>query len=150
MAPELLSLILTCAPAVHPATAMALIKQESAGQVFAIGVNGGRLSTQPRTREQAAVVARVLIAQGYSVDVGLAQINSANFARLGLTVDSALDPCSNLRAMQRVLLEGYQLALKTHGAGQPALQAALSAYNTGNTQSGLHNGYVRAVYAQAR
>jgi hypothetical protein len=42
-----------------------------------------------------------------TVDVGLAQVNSANFAWLGLTLQTALDPCRNLAAGARVLLARY-------------------------------------------
>jgi hypothetical protein len=42
-----------------------------------------------------------------TVDVGLAQVNSANFAWLGLTLETALDPCRNLAAGARVLLAKY-------------------------------------------
>jgi type IV secretion system protein VirB1 len=63
-----------------------------------------------------------------SHDVGLMQINSANFAWLGLTEASALDPCQSLRAA-RDLLQSY------------------SRYNTGSPVSGVGNGYVRDVVA---
>jgi hypothetical protein len=42
-----------------------------------------------------------------TVDVGLAQVNSANFGWLGLTMESALDPCRNLAAGAAVLLVRY-------------------------------------------
>ena len=42
-----------------------------------------------------------------TVDVGLAQVNSANFVWLGLTLQTALDPCRNLAAGARVLLAKY-------------------------------------------
>jgi hypothetical protein len=42
-----------------------------------------------------------------TVDVGLAQVNSANFGWLGLTMQTALDPCQNLAAGARVLLAKY-------------------------------------------
>src|ERR1700722_420576 len=42
-----------------------------------------------------------------TVDVGLAQVNSANFGWLGLTLQTALDPCRNLAAGARVLLTKY-------------------------------------------
>jgi soluble lytic murein transglycosylase-like protein len=42
-----------------------------------------------------------------TLDVGLAQVNSANFAWLGLTLQTALDPCRNLAAGARVLLAKY-------------------------------------------
>jgi type IV secretion system protein VirB1 len=50
-------------------------------------------------------MARALHAAGWNVSVGLGQMNVSNFARLGLTVRSVLDPCPNLRAMQVVLGE---------------------------------------------
>jgi hypothetical protein len=42
-----------------------------------------------------------------TVDVGLVQVNSANFGWLGLTMADALDPCRNLKAGARVLLVRY-------------------------------------------
>lgn len=42
-----------------------------------------------------------------TVDVGLAQVNSANFGWLGLTMQTALDPCTNLAAGARVLFARY-------------------------------------------
>jgi hypothetical protein len=54
-----------------------------------------------------------------TVDVGLAQVNSANFVWLGLTLQTALDPCRNLAAGARVLLARYN--------GNPA-DAAKAAY----------------------
>lgn len=42
-----------------------------------------------------------------TLDVGLAQINSANFEWLGLTLQDALDPCKNLAAGVKVLLAKY-------------------------------------------
>jgi hypothetical protein len=42
-----------------------------------------------------------------TVDVGLAQVNSANFSWLGLTMESALDPCRNIAAGARVLFAKY-------------------------------------------
>lgn len=52
----------------------------------------------------------------------------------------------NLRAMQVVLLKGYEKAAKTHGPGQQALVAALSTYNTGHPERGVRNGYVASVF----
>jgi hypothetical protein len=40
-------------------------------------------------------------------DVGIAQINTANFGWLGLTMETALDPCRNLAAGARVLFAKY-------------------------------------------
>lgn len=42
-----------------------------------------------------------------TVDVGLAQVNSSNFGWLGLTMQTAMDPCTNLAAGARVLFARY-------------------------------------------
>jgi hypothetical protein len=42
-----------------------------------------------------------------TIDVGLVQVNSLNFAWLGLTMQTAMDPCRNLAAGARVLLVKY-------------------------------------------
>lgn len=147
-AEALLSLVLACAPAVHPDTAIRLIRAESGGQPWALGVNGGMVKPQPATLEQAAAAARLWVSWGYTVDLGYAQINSRTAQRLGLAIEEVLDPCENMKAMQLVLSENYTAAVKAHGPGQRALQAALSAYNTGNQTGGLRNGYVNRVYSQ--
>lgn len=42
-----------------------------------------------------------------TVDVGLAQVNSSNFGWLGMTMQTAMDPCKNLAAGARVLFARY-------------------------------------------
>lgn len=148
---ELLLLIGLCAPAVHPTTAYYLIQHESKGNPFAIGVNGGpRLSRQPRSEAQAVSIAKMLIKQGFSIDMGYAQINSKNLVRLGVSVEDIFKPCVNLQAMQAILHANYMQAAAKHGPGQKALQAALSMYNTGHSQKGLSNGYVHNLYRLAK
>jgi len=61
-----------------------------------------------------------LLAHGYNFDAGIAQVNSANFERLGLTVETALEPCANLRAAERLLKECQTGALERYGAGERA------------------------------
>lgn len=56
-----------------------------------------------------------------SIDVGLAQVNSSNFAWLGLTAETAFDPCRNLAAGARVLFAKY------NGSPPDAVKAAYSA-----------------------
>lgn len=146
--PELLlSLTLACAPMVHPDTALRLVKHESGNNPFAIGINGPyRLSPQPKSRAQAVATAQMLLNAGLSIDMGLGQINSRNLSWLGLTLETVFDPCLNLRAMQVVLLSGYDKAVKTHGPGQKSLITALSIYNTNHPERGIRNGYVAAVF----
>lgn len=136
--------LLACAADVHPATMAAVVRVESATRPFALNINRwpGR-QPKPATAAEAATVARAFIEAGYSVDLGLAQINSRNLPSLGYTVEQMFnDPCANIRAGGRILSDGYARAVAVHGEGQRALLAALSAYNTGSLTRGFGNGYV--------
>ena len=96
--------LLACAPNVAPATLEAVISVESGGNPFALNVNG--LSVQPppaRDIREAAKVAASFIARGYSVDLGLMQVNSRNLVTLGLTLQQVLDPCTNIRGGATIL-----------------------------------------------
>jgi type IV secretion system protein VirB1 len=73
------------------------------------------------------------------------QINSRNLPALGYTIEQALEPCNNVRGGAAILTANYAQAVQQYGAGQRALLAAISAYNTGNFWSGFRNGYVGRV-----
>jgi type IV secretion system protein VirB1 len=138
------ALTLACAPQVHPDTARAIASVESSFNPYAVGVVGGELHRQPRTRAEALATIDALQATGWNYSVGLAQINVGNFSRLGLTPLSALDPCTSLTAMQSVLYECYARAA-SNNAAQPALRFALSCYYSGKFTTGLRHGYVGKV-----
>lgn len=143
---DFIALVMACAPAVDPGTAGALVSVESAFNPHAIGVVGGVLDRQPRRRSEALATARRLHTDGWNYSVGLAQINVRNFARLGLTVESAFDPCRNLTAMQSVLLECFERAERPSvRTPQQSLRRALSCYYSGNFATGFDHGYVRRV-----
>jgi type IV secretion system protein VirB1 len=76
------------------------------------------------------------------------QVNSRNLATLGVTVEQVFDPCTNIRSGATILTANYAQAVRTRGEGQPALKAALSAYNTGDFYRGFANGYVAHYYGQ--
>lgn len=135
--------LLACALNVSPVTLEAVIRVESAAFSFALHVNGLR-GSQPRASDakEAIRAAESYIARGYSVDLGLMQVNSRNLEALGLTIEQALDPCANIRAGGTILAADYARAARQWGEGQPALRAALSAYNSGDFWRGFGNGYV--------
>ncbi len=136
-----------CAPNVAPETIAAIIHVESGGDALALGVNGPvKRQARPTNIAEAARQAHYYMGLGYSVDLGLMQINSNNLPGLGFTVEQVLEPCNNLRAGSRILSRGYIGAVKQFGPGQAALRAALSVYNTGNYEQGFHNGYVAKYY----
>jgi type IV secretion system protein VirB1 len=83
-------------------TAIAI--HESGGDPLIIGVNADPSRGLPgavvrsATMQDAIGQARALLAQGRSIDLGLMQINSAQLARHGLSVDAAFDACRNMAA----------------------------------------------------
>jgi hypothetical protein len=72
---------------------------------------------------------------GHDYSVGLAQINQRNFTRLGLSTETAFDPCHNVQAMQHVLGACMSRSQQS-GAPQRALRDALSCYYSGNFRTG--------------
>lgn len=147
---ETIDLMGHCAPGVHPITLGAVVRQESAGNPYAIGVNGGaRLQRQPRSREEAIATARRLQQQGINFDSGLGQVNVRNVGWLGVSVAELFDPCVNLRSAATVLSDCYSRATKAGRVGQAAVHAALSCYNTGSLTRGFANGYVAKVASKA-
>lgn len=147
-AASILTLSLQCAPNVAPQTVAALVMTESRGRPFALNINGGPPVKQPSNAADAAAVARRFVAAGYSVDLGLGQINSRNMRKLGLTWATVFDPCMNIAALGRILTGNYEAALEGR-APQAALRVAFSLYNTGSPLRGFRNGYVDKVVANA-
>lgn len=142
------SLAIQCAPTIAPETVVAIVHTESQGYIFALNVNGGR---QPRRRSSAAAAAATAkryVAAGYSVDLGLGQINSRNMRWLGLTWDTVFDPCTNIAALGRILTQNYN-SVKAGRDPQSALRIAISMYNTGSQSRGFRNGYVAKVVGNA-
>ena len=145
----ILGLAAQCASGVAPSTIAAVVHTESKGYQFALNVNGvARQPARPTNAIDAARVARNYIAQGYSVDLGLGQINSKNMRALGLTWDRVFDPCTNLGAAGKVLSGNYH-QVRDGRMPQEALRVALSMYNTGSKTRGFHNGYVGRVLNNA-
>lgn len=147
---DFVALVQECAPWVAHQTMAAIVKTESGFKPLAIGVNGGaRLARQPESKQEAVTTANWLIANGYSIDLGLGQVNSANLAKTGLTVEDAFDPCKNISAAARILHGNFKVARTKVQGDQAALLAALSAYNTGSYSRGFDNGYVSRVVNNA-
>jgi len=127
----------------------AIVKTESGFKPFSIGVNKSevKLIRQPANKQEAVTTAKWLISNGYNIDMGMAQINSANMKWLGVSIDDLFDPCKNVAAGAKILLNNYIDAFKKIDEPQDALRAALSSYNTGNATAGIKNGYVAKVTA---
>lgn len=142
---EFIALAEQCAPAIDKSITLAIVKQESAFNQYSIGINkvGKKLAHQPHDYKTAVITAEKLINDGYNIDMGYAQINSANLKKLGLTVSQIFEPCNNLKAMQFILSECYYRS-GNHDVNTK-LTRAFSCYNTGNHTKGFSNGYVRSI-----
>jgi type IV secretion system protein VirB1 len=141
----LAQLLNTCAPDVGERTMHAIVTVETGGHPYEIGDNTDRRSYAPRSQTEAIAWANRLLARGHNIDLGLAQVNSANLPHLRLTVADAFDPCKNVGAASQVLMYAYREAVAQFGPGQYALRRALSAYNTGKLFAGAK--YVARVLA---
>ncbi len=162
MLPDLTAMLQQCAPNVGPVTMMAIIKTESAGHPFILADAGpGKLpwserkhlvrTLRPQSAAAAAAMVKDLVSDGHIVAIGLTQVNVRNLPALGLTVEQVLDPCTNIATGARILTDFYSSALKTLGTSdkQAALQAALSAYWSGDFRRGFEGGYVEQVIKNA-
>lgn len=143
-------IIAQCAVNVAPSTMQAIITTESKSNPLAIGINKGyKLKYQPKSNDQAKAWVNYLEKNNYNFDVGLAQVNIKNIHKYGYKAVDALDPCINLKMASDILRKNYKNAISGSRNQTEALQKALSAYNTGNYQSGFRNGYVQKIYANA-
>jgi type IV secretion system protein VirB1 len=142
------------APSVNVGTLLAFAWFESKLRPWAIHDNTTRLSEFLTSRAEAVARAATLLNLNHDLDLGLCQVNSANFARTGLTVTTAFDPGRSMRAGASILVAAYQRCL--HGnehadrtEQQAALRCAASVYNTGREQAGILNGYQSGVWRAA-
>jgi len=150
---------------VHPDTTRAIIREESGFHEWAMNINRPKdldlnqerkakfdgfvrkiKTNPPLSKSEATILATQIISAGFSVDIGMMQINSFNFKHYLLSVEDALDPCKNIRIGTEILKRFYDRAEQKMGPGQATLKAALSAYNTGNYSAGFQNGYVAKYY----
>lgn len=145
--PAIIALAKACAPEIATEAIVPLVLTESGGEPLQINVNKGP-RVRARTVPEGAALVRRYIAAGYTVDVGLAQINSANFTRLGVTIESVFEPCNNLRLASVILQRSYDTAAR-HYSGLDAISATYSMYNTGSLTRGLRNGYAGRVWSAA-
>jgi type IV secretion system protein VirB1 len=144
---EINTYIARCAPLVATSTMKAIIATESHGNHLAIGINYGyKLRYQPKNIDQATAWVNYLVKHRYNLDIGLAQVNIKNVYKYGYKPVDMLDPCNNLKVAAQILHVNYHRAyIRDSGNKQVALLQAISAYNTGNYQSGFTNGYVQKV-----
>lgn len=136
---DVLTLAQKCAPEIPSGLIVAIARQESSNNPYAIGHPS--IQEQTQSAEQGTSIANELAAQHQRYDAGLMQISSENFSWLGLDTRTVMDPCTNIMAAQKVILAGLQ----AEGKDAVAVFNALSRYNTGNARSGYRNGYLSSL-----
>lgn len=134
-----------CAPNVDPQTQASLLAVESGGEPYAVSDSNTGKSYYPRSYLEAVALTERLIRDddrrfgpnNPGLGIGVVQIQTTNFAHLGLTPELALDPCLNLRVGSDMLAAAYRKQYREIG-GPPspshrtlALNHALQVYNSG-------------------
>jgi len=137
-------LALSCAPGVERSTLRAVASVESHFDRLAVRDNTTHESLTPHNLPAAVALARNRMKIGHSVDIGLMQINSANLATLGMSVEDAFDECRSLAAGGRILLSAFGVGSREFER-QAAILISLSRYNTGKALAGIANGYADQV-----
>jgi hypothetical protein len=140
---NLLNLIATCAPLVSQDTMFGIVMTESAGNPLALNI--AYESYFPANKKEAVELLEKADAEGKSYAVGLGQIWYENFSYLGLTHETALDPCVNVKAAQTILIDFYKRRYAKTGNREQALEEALSQYFSGNIKQGIESGYTQKV-----
>jgi hypothetical protein len=152
-----------CAPSAALDTLQAVALTESALHPFALSLNYPAtvaaynglnnqevyLSRQPETVDEAIHWTRWFHSHGYTVSVGLMQINSENAARYGVTVRQLFDPCTNVAIGAQMLGEIYSTTQHSTKPDVNSLMSTFSAYNSGSFTTGLKNGYAAKVMSKA-
>lgn len=161
MSEDVKRILRSCAPSVDMQTMASIINAESSGYVYAVA-DAGLVSMPwsirkylvkthyPESLNAAVTLAKDLIAQGHTVSLGPGQLNDRNLAQFRMSISDAFDVCKNLQASSQLLTQYYLEAVKKFGAGQLALIAALSKYNSGSYTRGLNDGYVKIVFSKAQ
>lgn len=139
----LTALIHRCAPDVRPATMTGIVRVESGGHPYAIDDNTTGRRYEPKSKGRAVALLRRLLQAGHRVDAGVAQIDSENFRRHGLTPATVFNACRNVRTGAAIFHKGYQKAVHAGLSGQRAVYHAFEAYNSGRLYGDAH--YANAV-----
>src|SRR5882762_2908234 len=160
---EFVSLARRCAPGAPADTLLAIANTESALYANAISINRPNaaarragygdgqlvLTKQPNDRTEATNWLHWFLLRRYTVSIGLMQVNSEMAPHFHVKPEQLLEPCTNLRVGAAILISLYTDLAREMGEGFPALDVALSFYNSGNAITGFRNGYVSNVHAHA-
>ena len=149
----------SCAPHVAPDTIQAIARSESAFRPYSLSINyptrSARglgyananlyLSKQPKNKAQAIRWTRWFLNHGYTVSIGLLQINIEVAHSMHVRPRDLFEPCVNLTTGARILTANY--AGQTHDID--GLMRSFSMYNSGSPTTGIQNGYADTILKNA-
>jgi len=162
--PQFAALTAACASNVPNDTLAAISRSESAFYPFALSINYPQtsarragfatgsmlLARQPRNLTEAMSWATWFELHGYTVSVGLMQVNTQTARLYRVSLRQLFDPCQNVSAGAKIIGDYYHRTHQATPSTSEALLNAISAYNSGNTSTGYENGYVAGVYSNRR
>jgi type IV secretion system protein VirB1 len=154
---DLANYVQNCAPPQYADLMEKIIKVESAGNPFSIGVVRARLARQPVNLTEAVATVRALNAGKYNFSIGLTQVNQVHFHRLGWVKKPAegFDTCKNISAGAEILnscfikANRYDLQRDKREGYFSVRKMALSCYYSGDLFLGERLGYVKKVLDQS-
>ena len=137
-----------CQAYLHNPLVVAIARTESSNNPFAIGVVGGHLVRQPKSKDEAVATALALRQQGINYSMGCMQVNQSNLKEFGLDHSSVFEPELNVRAGTAILEKCSSRAVARFGGGNAARDAALSCYYSGNFTGGQAVDFGGTSYVQ--
>jgi type IV secretion system protein VirB1 len=151
---EFAALAQRCAQGVPEEIMAGIARTESAMYPYAISINypehkahqngySGKvvMLKQPHDKTEAIHWAQWYLSKGYTVSVGLVQVNVEMANKLGVKPMTLFEPCLNLAAGAKILRMDYAAALRTNSG----LVGSFSLYNSGSPSLGIANGYASTV-----
>lgn len=95
-----------CAPSAPGRELTAIVRQASGFEPHVIRTGGRKpVGIQADSKVEAITLATELMVGGQKIRVGLAQIDSADLKRLGVSLSDAFEPCANLKAAAQLIKE---------------------------------------------
>lgn len=90
-----------------------VVRVESSGNPYAIGVVGGRLQRQPKNLAEAVATAKMLEQKGFNFSLGLAQVNRYNLKNTGCIPTNMHSKCAQTSRQARTYCENATIVQKT-------------------------------------
>lgn len=145
-----------CAPSAPGRELTAIVRQASGFEPHVIGTGGRKsVSIQAGSKAEAITLATELMVGGQRIRIGLAQIDSSDLKRLGVSLTDAFEPCGNLKAAAQLLKEDPKALTPGRGSVERRRSASVQPEEGGRKPDRSRNepGDVRAawnVYGQDR